>query len=1295
MKRRAIQGWILLLAIAILVGAVIPGWETSAAESAGTVYYVDSADGDDGNAGTSAASAWKTLNRVNATTFLPGDSILFKAGGVWQGTLYPKGSGVDGRPVRIDKYGDGPKPLIAGNGADAAVYFYSQEYWEVRNLEITNYAATPGERRGVHVAGNSGGWNNPKVYRHFVFEHLDIHHVKGSLAMDYAHNGGIIVWDPSWNYVVTDVTIRNNKIYSLDSVGIYLNGGSRPYSFNNRVADNVIYDIGGDGAFMLNTTNGVIERNVVYDTHKRSSSYHVPLWVFESKDSVIQYNEVFNTYPGGDAMAYDADYKSDGTIIQYNYSHNNAGGMTLAVNDGTNASNYNRNTIIRYNISQNDLGAVFNFSGTPENTRIYNNTVYISPNSTTKVVDTLNWGGWAKDTMYTNNLIVNLGSGGYNFGSSTGNVFDNNLFYGNHPASVLAMDANKIVADPMLAAPGTGRIGRDTLAGYQLLEGSPAIGAGKPIANNGGFDFFGNPVPSDAAPNIGAYEGGGIPAGQLPPGAELVNLLANPGFEDGAFGGWTNPFNGAAIVDDGVRTGAYAARLSNAVSGIEQTVAVKPNTIYKLSGYAATAGGGSAVLGAKNFGNAAKDVAFGSADYSGREVVFTTGPASTSAVIYMYKQGGTGTVTFDDLLLYEYGEIEPPGVPPELAPEPLPGKRNLAPLAALAASSNNPAYPPALAADGSKDAASRWITNAGRAAPHWLELSWPQSYDIDRVRVWSGAGTGAIDWQIRDFQVQYWNGGEWVAAAEVTGNAEDGRIGEFNDLAFPTVHTDKIRLYITKGTESAQSSDLQARVFEVEVWEHEPNPEEPEVAPIYVIGVEARPHNRITRIDAGQTLAFQASVLPANADDRTVSWRVEGVDGLPTPLATIDANGVLTAAAPGVVRVVAEANDGSTVAGRATIEIATAPDRPNIAPLADVASSSDHENGSFPPELAINGVRYSGADRWISGPTGPHYLELSWDDSYEVDRVRLWSGQVDGRGMQLADFEIQAWDGTAWQTVASVIGNEEDHYEGKFNDLTFGPVVTDRIRLSVTKGNPVFDDRARVFELEAYGVPADEAPDPAGPWPTVVVDGPDRAYAGQPVELVVSVTESAYDYNTVNAIVAYDPAALEFATAEQDGMLVLAEGAIAPGIAGVSILGTAVKPAEGLINVLLGAPSGPIRSGGALFALQGTAKELPAIGASTVSLTKFEMTGPDASLLSVPVEEALHTIEIGMADRTALGGAIDSARRLHDAAVEGSGAGQYPTGSKATLAAAVQAAAAVYNDPTADQQAVNEARSPR
>lgn len=1293
MKEKGLRLLSLLLVAVLLIAGTLPGLAPEKAKAAGTVYYVDSASGNDANAGTSEGSPWKTLNKINATTFLPGDTILFKAGSAWTGTLNPKGSGSEGNPIRIDRYGDGPKPLIAGKGASAAVYFYSQEQWEVRNLEITNYASTPGQRRGIHVAGNSGGWNNPKVYKHFIFENLEIHSVTGSLANDYAHNGGIIVWDETWNYIVTDVTIRNNKIYSMDSVGIYLNGGSKPFSFSNKVQDNVIYDIGGDGAYILNTNNGVIERNVVYDTHKRSTSYHVPLWVFESKDSVIQYNEVFNTYPGGDAMAYDSDYKSEGTIIQYNYSHDNAGGMSLAVNDGTQAGTYNRNTIIRYNISQNDLGAVFNYSGTPENTHVYNNTVYIPPGSTTKVVDTLNWGGWAKNTTYTNNIIVNLGTGDYNFGSSTNNVFDNNLFYGNHPQGVLNLDANKIVADPLLAAPGTGRIGRDTLGGYQLLSGSPAIGAGKIMANNGGQDFFGNPVPADSKPNIGAYEGAGLQPGELPPGAEVTNLLENPGFEEGNFTGWGNTYGDATVTDTGARTGTHAATLAGAVSGIERTVTVKPNTIYKLSGYAIATSGGSAVIGVKNYGGTAKDVSTGSAAYTAKEVTFTTGSSNTTAIIYMYKQGAAGTVTFDDLLLYEFGQVQPPAVPPAIT-EPSPGKQNLAPLAALTASSSHAsgAYPPSKAVDGVKsNPDSRWIALGGTNPPHWLEMDWSQSYEIDRVRVWSGAGTGANGWQIRDFQVQYWDGAAWQTAAQVTGNTKDGLLGQFNDLTFPKVTTSKLRIYITKGTDNGTTTDKLARVFEIEVWEHDPNPAVIEKEPVYVYAIDVLPKDRITAIDAGGTQQMLATVKPDNAEQRVIAWSVTGTDGQPTALAAIDSSGLLTASGPGKVKVTAAATDGSGVNGDFTITVAPPLLGTNIAPLAAATASSSHESGEFPPERTINGIKHDIKDRWVTGPEGPHWLELDWAAPYLIDHVRLWSGQIDGMGMQIVDFELQAWNGSSWDTVKTVTGNTKDNYWGEYSDLSFAPVHTDRLRLYITKGNPIYDERARLFEMEVYGQPySGPSEDPI--LPEVRLGGTGAVFAGEPVTTSVSVTASTYEYNIVDAIIQFDPAVLEYAvTPNVYGEHELDRSAIVPVHSGLQVLGTAIKQTEGLIRVILSSTNGSLSAGGELLQLMGRVKAQAPAGPVALAVTAFTAAGPGNISFAADTAGVVQTVTVVTADRTQLGQTIASARNLHDSAVEGTAAGQYPSGAKAALLAAIQTASAVYQQPTATQQQINDA----
>ena len=43
-------------------------------------YYVDSTNGSDDNNGFLEGAAWQSIGKVNQSTFLPGDEILFKSG---------------------------------------------------------------------------------------------------------------------------------------------------------------------------------------------------------------------------------------------------------------------------------------------------------------------------------------------------------------------------------------------------------------------------------------------------------------------------------------------------------------------------------------------------------------------------------------------------------------------------------------------------------------------------------------------------------------------------------------------------------------------------------------------------------------------------------------------------------------------------------------------------------------------------------------------------------------------------------------------------------------------------------------------------------------------------------------------------------------------------------------------------------------------------------------------------------------------------------------------------------------
>lgn len=77
--------------------------------------------------------------------------------------------------------------------------------------------------------------------------------------------------------------------------------------------------------------------------------------------------------------------------------------------------------------------------------------------------------------------------------------------------------------------------------------------------------------------------------------------------------------------------------------------------------------------------------------------------------------------------------------------------------------------------------------------------------------------------------------------------------------------------------------------------------------------------------------------------------------------------------------------------------------------------------------------------------------------------------------------------------------------------------------------------------------------------------------------------------------------------------------------------------------------------------------------------------------MEIAVNGVGHTINIGAMDKAALINLIAEAQGILDKAIEGKQLGQYPAGSKAILQAAVDKAQEVVNDPSAAQQAIENA----
>jgi hypothetical protein len=510
-----------------------------------TDYYVDSSGGNDNNSGTSPGEAWQSLDKVNGTVLGPGDNVYLKYDSQWNGRLEPQGSGAEGNPIIIDRYGGtSSKPRIDGGGCDeGTVCLWNNEYIELYNLEVTNEGGSRGAKRyGVLAyAKDTGG-----PIHHVVMKDLFIHNVNGTLKKDTTRAGSGIQIKCNGGSYFDGLVIEDCHLLTTDRDGIATHnpyctrpqGGGlmQDVSINCVFRGNLIEDCGGDAIKIWGFRGALVEYNVVNGHHVRATDAAAGIWPFESDLTVIQFNEVYNGAHTKDGQAFDADDDCWYTTIQYNYSHDNIGGFLLVCGLPSNKGNEVTGTVVRYNISQNDgspAARVFHLSGGGvQDTYIYNNTIYVGEGLSTPMILMQDWRGAPDNTQFYNNIFTVYGDVSYEWNDSTNNILNNNVFYGNHTnpptdPGQTPYDPNAITSDPMLVNPGSGGIGLDSVDGYQLQTGSPCIDAGAdpgiaqddPNYPNGGRDYWNNTLPANGPElDVGAHEkGGGGPPDTTPP----------------------------------------------------------------------------------------------------------------------------------------------------------------------------------------------------------------------------------------------------------------------------------------------------------------------------------------------------------------------------------------------------------------------------------------------------------------------------------------------------------------------------------------------------------------------------------------------------------------------------------------------------------------------------------------------------------------------------------------------------------------------------------------------------------
>ena len=477
-------------------------------------YYV-SAAGNDSNPGT-GTQPWQSIVKVNDTDFKPGDKVLFEGGKTFAGTinLDKNDSGSGDKKTVITSYGTGRAIIDGANGA--GLIADGCNYLIVKDLNFKGSGRKAGNtENGVHLLDLYGA-------------EIDNVDVSGFRSNGILGQG------------IRDVRVTNVHAYENGHAGICVEGpDSNPRSENVYIGCCVAQNNPGDPSNLTNHSgNGIVAGNVdgaVIEYCKamnngwdmpRKGNGPVGIWAWNADKVVIQFCIAHdNKSPGDDGGGFDLDGGVTNSILQYNLSYNNEGpGYFLCQYPSAPVF---KNNIVRYNISQNDGTKnnrrsgidIYAANNQMSDCKIYNNTIY------NKNGAGIGFAGLdVPGVVIRNNIFICAGE--LISGQAKRGRFENNIYWAVDDRG-LTFDGlsfeqwiaetgqekigDKIVgryADPLLIEPGTASLTDPkklvTLNAYRLKTGSPCLGAGIPIENNGGRDFWGNKLPVEGRPTIGA-----------------------------------------------------------------------------------------------------------------------------------------------------------------------------------------------------------------------------------------------------------------------------------------------------------------------------------------------------------------------------------------------------------------------------------------------------------------------------------------------------------------------------------------------------------------------------------------------------------------------------------------------------------------------------------------------------------------------------------------------------------------------------------------------------------------------
>lgn len=423
---------------------------TMASASWAASYYVDSVSGNDSNSGSQTAP-FRSVSKVNGLSLQGGDTVYFKAGGVYGSILNPA-SGTSSASVTYTSYGTGNKPSIAGASIT------NRSYIKLTNLEFLNNGSDyPVDINNSH---------------HVVMSNCNI--VAGtSNSNAYA---ALFMRNSSHHNVVSGCNIqRLNTASQGDALNLYLNVSYNLIE-NNTIGKATHYSVFLEGA-TASYPSYVTSFNIIRNNKIANPEGAMVGLASQANNNLIEGNDI----SGGKSTSYDAGAAN---TLQH-----------LCQN------NIFRKNVMRDNPTSDGYGAqsiAYQYGSAPPNqilsNHVYNNlitNIYRLP---------IVLGNYQPDVCqvrynkYKNNISYNNGMGDNmqvtisNDGNISDNYFQNNLFYKSGVTNILSvMGGTYSVSGMQSKDPShwSGNLQTDPMLDttYKPKSGSPLIDAGAHLAS--------------------------------------------------------------------------------------------------------------------------------------------------------------------------------------------------------------------------------------------------------------------------------------------------------------------------------------------------------------------------------------------------------------------------------------------------------------------------------------------------------------------------------------------------------------------------------------------------------------------------------------------------------------------------------------------------------------------------------------------------------------------------------------------------------------------------------------------